>query len=343
MLRLNGLTVYTLIVLVLNGSILSIALSAFPFTVYETPPRYNKGVYIWAVMGGGFVFYSFMILCYIAQFPMKRYGSKNAIRIAFPIAFTVAIALTGVVHLSAYLGLEVKFYLLFDLFCMVLTMCMTFLSELGLQKNYTRRKSYIVARYREENDPDRKIRDQSQMSEILQSNKRRRGVRSRLKGLVIAGTCACTMLLYPIIIVPTYLSDNVPDWARLVFVLLVHPALTEGAMMLMRLVTVDVSNTEKKRAVAFERQLAPFALEFYLALVRRCLLSAFRVQAFTIVAILLTGIEEVLLRSTLKTRDQWLSLRKKKRSNSLRYEDKRDPGMIELQSIVWMTAVNHSM
>jgi len=81
----------------------------------------------------------------------------------------------------------------------------------------------------------------------------------------------------------------------------------------------------------------PFCLECLMAVLRRFMISLMSTGTMTTIAVILTGLEEVLLRTTIAHRDDAY------RKYMMKKFRKRTPREKMIQNVVWMTSINNQM
>ena len=138
-------------------------------------------------------------------------------------------------------------------------------------------------------------------------------------------------LLYPILMIPTYRSLN--PGGRLLYCVAIHPVLMELLLMLMRAGRV-VSNADAAKQ-PFNYQFLSCVIESMLVFARRCMMQSIGDKRLTIIAIVVTAVEEALLRATLVQRDLWF--RRVRGQRSLTDAEQK------VANIVEMAAINNSM
>lgn len=143
------------------------------------------------------------------------------------------------------------------------------------------------------------------------------------------------MILYPILIIPLYRSTT--DKWRLVFVCGIHPLLQEFTLTMMRLAK---SKSKKKKIesvkIAFEGQMIPYMTEYNLVLTRRIMLSWMKNKKLILLGILITGVEEAILRVSLTQRDRLLQKFIRKQEDDT--DDRKSS-----QNTIWTASICHSM
>ena len=115
---------------------------------------------------------------------------------------------------------------------------------------------------------------------------------------------------YPLMLIPIFRSDVVPDTARLFIACFIHPVLGELVMMHTRQ-TRDPSDPWIKRCeerfpyVTLSRYLVTGNFEATFIFQRRIMLGCITSPTVLTLAIVITGLEEVLMRTTMIYRDRW--------------------------------------
>ena len=136
--------------------------------------------------------------------------------------------------------------------------------------------------------------------------------------------------LDPTVILPIYRSPTTTDWTRIVLSCIVHPLLQEFVMTVQRSGAGDdkkelevIINNPDMHYHALGNMGTAFYLETVLVMQRRSMLGCMIDPTATIVAIVLTALEEAILRSTMVYRDQFfdkLTGRRKPTEAELRHK-----------------------
>ena len=134
---------------------------------------------------------------------------------------------------------------------------------------------------------------------------RRRGGRARLLKTLVAGLLSVVVVLaYTIAIIPAFRAGG--PATKLAVALLLHPLVYESGSTCLRGL---MGRKAGSKNTPFKQHFALFFYESFMALVRRFLLVDMGSARLTTLAIMLTAVEEMVLRSTLVGRDQFFNRR----------------------------------
>ena len=102
---------------------------------------------------------------------------------------------------------------------------------------------------------------------------------------------------------PIYRAPSTTDWIRILLVCVLHPIVHEFVMTMTRLNTHQAHelamNDPKRHYFALVAMNAAFGLEGIFVMYRRCMLGSMRDPSAVVLAIVLTALEEAILRSTM--------------------------------------------
>ena len=102
---------------------------------------------------------------------------------------------------------------------------------------------------------------------------------------------------------PIYRAPSTTDWIRILLVCVLHPIVHEFVMTMTRLNTHQAHelalNDTKRHYFALSMMGGAFALEHIFVMYRRCMLGSMRDPSAVVLAIVLTALEEAILRSTM--------------------------------------------
>ena len=112
--------------------------------------------------------------------------------------------------------------------------------------------------------------------------------------------------MYPTLVLPIYRAPSTTDWLRILFVCPIHPIMHEVVMTTNR-ITKRFSDEQLKLVIdnpkrhyfAMQAMNSAFVLEHIFVMYRRCMLGAMRDPSAIMFAIVLTALEEAVLRSTM--------------------------------------------
>ena len=158
--------------------------------------------------------------------------------------------------------------------------------------------------------------------QIDETKRRRKSKKRRSKGVWrmltrVLDTLVVTFIivLYPVALMSFYQSDNTTDGLRLVTVCFLHPVVQEVTMSLQRIsgqggfLLRKTVNDPRRKHFAVSALGAAHQLEAVFIMYRRLMLGVIRDPTVVMLAIVLTGLEEVIMRSTMVQRDfffKWL-------------------------------------
>ena len=115
-------------------------------------------------------------------------------------------------------------------------------------------------------------------------------------------------------ILPIYRSPTTTDWTRLFIACVVHPIVQEFVMTVQRTKKVFteehlelVVKDPKRHYYAFKSMNTAYFLEHIMVMYRRVMIGCMVDASASIVAVLLTAVEEALLRSTMVYRDRFFA------------------------------------
>ena len=151
-----------------------------------------------------------------------------------------------------------------------------------------------------------------------------------------------TLALYPLILIPIYLESS--DLFRILFVCFIHPVIQELNLTGIRIGRIDynavndLSTEDKIQYVTNKYVATPFVFEAIQVNIRRFLMASMASSTSTTIAIILTGIEEVVLRSTLISRDEYVKRRNMKGKRKHIVDKSR-----VVENVVWTIAIGNSM
>ena len=109
----------------------------------------------------------------------------------------------------------------------------------------------------------------------------------------------------PLAVLPIYRSPSTTDWVRIVIVCFIHPVIQELVMMTTRLFPdyapegfKIILNDPRRAYFSLVNLTGPFTIETILVTFRRMMLGSMRDPVAIVLAVILTALEEALLRST---------------------------------------------
>ena len=115
-------------------------------------------------------------------------------------------------------------------------------------------------------------------------------------------------------VLPIYRSPTTTDWARVLFCCVLHPILHEFMMTFQRnnsrfteTQLQIILNDPKMHYHSLVSMNAAFALEYILVMYRRMMIGCMIDPAASIVAVVLTALEEAIMRTTMVSRDNFFN------------------------------------
>lgn len=316
---------YSIYLSLLTCLVLATIVRFLPLTDYKgLLPRVNEHIYWLGIFSIFSVSLSFKALCNIALYDPNDWpvnGPKLAWKFTL-IIYLVTLLLSWVVlpYTLLSLGVSVKYYLLDFLIVPIGFLTAEYLSSVIRRRDV----------YGKVNNTNTVVATGAEMNQV--------SFRSVLKSLFTILVLLVATLIYPAVVIPLYRSTN--DKWRLLFVCGVHPFVQELTMATVRFgrfksqESGEIVPGASKRA-AFRLQIIVYFTEFYYVLNRRVMLSWMQNKKLILLGILVTAIEEAILRVTLTQRDRMLKRYMKKGKQLREYN--------EVQKTIWTASICHSM
>ena len=168
-----------------------------------------------------------------------------------------------------------------------------------------------------------RIQDQENIAHIM-SDVEAKEVKDESFALILSGItqnlfCFCIFLAAPLLLIPVFRQSTTSDSVRIIVACFAMPVLIELLSTVMRLwkfqqhrVILKSANNVTKEVyrngdyTELEQYLVPYVAEILLIMMRRFLIGAIQDPQYATIAILITGVEEAVLRCTLVDRDRFI-------------------------------------
>ena len=139
----------------------------------------------------------------------------------------------------------------------------------------------------------------------------------------------------PLVLIPLFRASTTGDGARVIICCFGLPVMIETIGMFMRFNKGDSYDQELKHESVIQQQIVPYLCELILVMLRRMLIGGIVDPQYATIAILITGIEEALLRCTLMERDLFI--------RSFFTDEPPSDEQMEYQKGVWAVTIMNTM
>ena len=142
-------------------------------------------------------------------------------------------------------------------------------------------------------------------------------------------------LSVPLVLIPMFRASSTSDGVRVIICCFGLPAVIETIGTVMRFNKGESYDAELKNDSILQQQIVPYLVELILVMLRRMLIGGINDPQYATIAILITGIEEALLRCTLIERDLFI--------RSFFTDEAPSDEQMEYQRGVWAMTIMNTM